>query len=42
MTSIRHDWTIAEVEALFALPFMDLIFRAQESTARTTARTPCR
>src|SRR6185369_15048230 len=27
----RHDWTIAEVEALFALPFMELMFRAQES-----------
>ena len=26
---IRHDWTLAEVEALFALPFMDLMFRAQ-------------
>ena len=26
---IRHDWTLAEVEALFALPFMDLVFHAQ-------------
>jgi biotin synthase len=26
---IRHDWTLPEVEALFALPFMDLMFRAQ-------------
>jgi biotin synthase len=26
----RHDWTIAEVEALFALPFADLMFRAQQ------------
>ena len=25
----RHDWSLAEVEALFALPFMDLILRAQ-------------
>ena len=25
----RHDWTIDEVEALFALPFQDLLFRAQ-------------
>lgn len=25
----RHDWTRAEVEALFALPFMDLVHRAQ-------------
>jgi biotin synthase len=29
-TTLRHDWTIAEVEALFALPFMELMFRAQE------------
>ncbi|MBI2253530.1 MAG: biotin synthase BioB [Proteobacteria bacterium] len=26
---LRHDWSVAEVEALFALPFNDLIFRAQ-------------
>jgi biotin synthase len=26
---IRHDWTTAEVEALFALPFSDLLFAAQ-------------
>jgi biotin synthase len=26
---IRHDWSTAEIEALFALPFNDLIFRAQ-------------
>jgi biotin synthase len=26
---IRHDWSLAEVHALFALPFMDLILRAQ-------------
>src|SRR3954465_14057494 len=31
MSAIRHDWTIAEVEALFALPFMELMFRAQET-----------
>ena len=24
----RHDWTLAEVEALFALPFPELVFRA--------------
>ena len=29
-TTLRHDWSIAEVEALFALPFMDLMHRAQE------------
>jgi biotin synthase len=27
--SIRHDWTLAEVEGLFAQPFMDLLFQAQ-------------
>jgi len=26
---IRHDWTAAEVRALFALPFPDLMFEAQ-------------
>jgi biotin synthase len=28
-TPIRHDWTLPEVEGLFALPFMDLLYRAQ-------------
>jgi biotin synthase len=27
--AIRHDWTAAQVRALFALPFIDLILRAQ-------------
>jgi biotin synthase len=26
---IRNDWTLAEVEELFDLPFMDLVFKAQ-------------
>src|SRR5687768_17942789 len=26
----RHDWSLADLEALFALPFMDLLFRAQQ------------
>lgn len=26
---LRHDWTVEEIEALFALPFNDLLFRAQ-------------
>ncbi len=26
---LRHDWTLAEVQALFALPFNDLLFQAQ-------------
>ncbi|MBI1180420.1 MAG: biotin synthase BioB [Alphaproteobacteria bacterium] len=25
----RHDWTLAEINALFDLPFSDLVFRAQ-------------
>ncbi|MEM8661018.1 MAG: biotin synthase BioB [Pseudomonadota bacterium] len=28
-SDIRHDWTRSEVKALFALPFNDLLFRAQ-------------
>ena len=28
-TAPRHDWTLAQAEALFALPFADLIFGAQ-------------
>lgn len=27
--SIRHDWTHAEVQALFSMPFNDLLFKAQ-------------
>lgn len=27
--SLRHDWQLAEVEALFTLPFNDLLFKAQ-------------
>ena len=26
---LRHDWTLGEIEALFALPFTDLMFQAQ-------------
>jgi biotin synthase len=29
--SIRHDWTLQEVEALFAMPFLDLLFHAQRA-----------
>jgi biotin synthase len=28
--NVRNDWSLAEVEELFALPFMDLMFRAQQ------------
>lgn len=27
--TLRHDWTLNEIEALFALPFNDLLFKAQ-------------
>ena len=30
----RHDWTLAEVEALFELPFTELVFRAAETHRR--------
>lgn len=29
--NLRHDWTSDEVQALFDLPFTDLIFRAQQA-----------
>jgi len=29
--AIRHDWQLAEVQALYELPFNDLIFKAQSS-----------
>ena len=30
LAEVRHDWTLEEVEALFDLPFMELVFRAAE------------
>jgi biotin synthase len=27
---VRHDWSLPQVQALFALPFMDLLLRAQQ------------
>lgn len=36
--AVRHDWSIDEVAALFALPFQDLLFRAQ-SVHRTHQTT---
>jgi biotin synthase len=30
ISPLRHDWRLDEVEALFELPFMDLLFRAQQ------------
>ena len=29
-SEVRHDWSLAEIEALFALPFNDLLFQAQQ------------
>ena len=29
VANLRHDWTIKEIEALFQLPFNDLMFQAQ-------------
>ena len=29
-TGLRHDWTREEILALFELPFMDLLYRAQQ------------
>ena len=29
VSQLRHDWTLDEIKALFALPFNDLVFRAQ-------------
>jgi biotin synthase len=29
--AVRHDWSTEEVEALFALPFQDLLFQAQSA-----------
>ena len=28
-SAVRHDWTLAQVNALYALPFNDLLFQAQ-------------
>ena len=33
-TPIRHDWTLDEIKALFALPFNDLMFEAQTAHRR--------
>jgi len=35
--TIRNDWALEEVEALFALPFMDLLFAAQQTHRRHQA-----
>ena len=33
-TGLRHDWTRPEVEALFDMPFNDLLFQAQQTHRR--------
>src|SRR5579862_5717332 len=30
MTTLRHDWTIPEIEAIYTAPLSDLVFRAAE------------
>ena len=43
LPTIRHDWSQAEVEALFALPFTDLIYRgAARAPCLPRSRTRCR
>ena len=32
--TLRHDWSLAEIEELFALPFNDLLFEAQSTHRR--------
>ena len=39
--TVRHDWTRAEMRALFALPFPELIFRAQATHRCTSTRPRC-
>lgn len=31
MTELRHDWNLEEIQALFALPFNDLLFKAHQT-----------
>jgi biotin synthase len=35
--TVRNDWTLAQVKDLFALPFMDLLFMAQQLHRRHQA-----
>src|SRR5512140_2861050 len=30
MTTLRHDWTIQEIEGIYTAPLSDLVFRAAE------------
>jgi len=39
---VRHDWDRAEAEALYALPFADLMFRAQSIHRSHFRSEPCR
>ena len=38
VTVLRNDWSLAEVQELFALPFLDLVFRAQQVHRQFHAR----
>jgi len=29
MRDLRHDWTLPEIESIYAVPLPDLIFRTQ-------------
>jgi len=35
-------WTVSQIEALFELPFSDLMYQRRPSTAPTSTPTPCR
>ena len=28
MSALRHDWTLAEIEAIYTLPLTELVYRA--------------
>jgi hypothetical protein len=36
---LRNDWSLAEVRELFALPFLDLVFNAQQTHRQFQARS---
>ena len=39
--TLRHDWSLAEVKALFVQPFNDLLFQAQTVHRAAFQRQPC-
>jgi len=34
MSELKHDWTLAEINQLFDLPFNDLLFKAPQNTGK--------